>query len=279
MPRLSICWRLTAHSSTRSRRHCWRPRIYRGSRSSEPWRQRTAASWPRGSGPNRWLQGRLRRCTVLCRRPRPRGWQQRSLRIGRGFATWSQSGFALPLAGSRCVARRRRLPPHGARTGHTPDPRHDHRSRRRRRQLLVRPAHLSQQACTVLLEGSPRTLLENGVPHRQALRKEAITETELRSIAHERGFRRLEDVSRIALRDRRTSLRRGQPTRSPAPRVTPESAELSAALLRWRGHYEDRYAAVLQYVPVGGHPERVGQVVSGLPGHDDEIGVFLPRGV
>jgi uncharacterized membrane protein YcaP (DUF421 family) len=49
------------------------------------------------------------------------------------------------------------------------------------------------------LEGSPRTLLENGVPDRQALRKEAITESELRSIAHERGFRRLEDVSRIVL--------------------------------------------------------------------------------
>ena len=50
-----------------------------------------------------------------------------------------------------------------------------------------------------LLEGVPRTLLVNGVPDREALRKEAITVTDLTSIAHERGFRRLEDVARIVL--------------------------------------------------------------------------------
>jgi len=50
-----------------------------------------------------------------------------------------------------------------------------------------------------IFEGSPRTLLEDGVPDPRALRKEAISEEELRSIAHERGFRRLEDVSRIVL--------------------------------------------------------------------------------
>jgi uncharacterized membrane protein YcaP (DUF421 family) len=50
-----------------------------------------------------------------------------------------------------------------------------------------------------LLEGLPRTLLEDGVPDRAALRKEAITVQELRTIANERGFRRLEDVARIVL--------------------------------------------------------------------------------
>jgi uncharacterized membrane protein YcaP (DUF421 family) len=50
-----------------------------------------------------------------------------------------------------------------------------------------------------MLEGSPRTLLEDGRPDRDALRKEAITELELHSIAAERGFTRLEDVALIVL--------------------------------------------------------------------------------
>jgi uncharacterized membrane protein YcaP (DUF421 family) len=50
-----------------------------------------------------------------------------------------------------------------------------------------------------LLEGSPRTLLEDGRVNRQALRKEAITEVELTSIARERGFERFEDVALIVL--------------------------------------------------------------------------------
>jgi uncharacterized membrane protein YcaP (DUF421 family) len=50
-----------------------------------------------------------------------------------------------------------------------------------------------------LLEGTPRTLLENGVPDSEALRKEAITVAELQSIAHERGFPVLQDVARIVL--------------------------------------------------------------------------------
>jgi uncharacterized membrane protein YcaP (DUF421 family) len=50
-----------------------------------------------------------------------------------------------------------------------------------------------------LLEGVPRTLLVNGVPDREALRKEAITVTDLTSIAHERGFRSLQDVASIVL--------------------------------------------------------------------------------
>ena len=50
-----------------------------------------------------------------------------------------------------------------------------------------------------LLEGTPRTLLEDGVPDWRALRKEAITVSELQSIAHERGFPGLKDVWRIVL--------------------------------------------------------------------------------
>jgi uncharacterized membrane protein YcaP (DUF421 family) len=50
-----------------------------------------------------------------------------------------------------------------------------------------------------VLEGSPRTLLEDGRVNRDALRKEAITEAELRSIAREHGFERLEDVALIVL--------------------------------------------------------------------------------
>ena len=50
-----------------------------------------------------------------------------------------------------------------------------------------------------VLEGTPRTLLENGRPDTAALRKEAITKSELRSIARERGFERLEDVTLIVL--------------------------------------------------------------------------------
>ena len=63
---------------------------------------------------------------------------------------------------------------------------------------FVRLTYRSARARRVL-EGVPRTLLENGVPDLNALRKEAITESELRTIAHERGFRRLDEVSRIVL--------------------------------------------------------------------------------
>jgi uncharacterized membrane protein YcaP (DUF421 family) len=63
---------------------------------------------------------------------------------------------------------------------------------------FVRLTYRSKRAQRAL-EGSPRTLLENGVPDHRALRKEAISESELLSIAHERGFRRLEDVARIVL--------------------------------------------------------------------------------
>jgi uncharacterized membrane protein YcaP (DUF421 family) len=63
---------------------------------------------------------------------------------------------------------------------------------------FVRLTYRSARARRVL-EGVPRTLLENGVPDRRALRKEAITESELSTIAHERGFRHLDEVSRIVL--------------------------------------------------------------------------------
>jgi uncharacterized membrane protein YcaP (DUF421 family) len=63
---------------------------------------------------------------------------------------------------------------------------------------FVRLTYRSRRAQR-LLEGCPRTLLENGAPDRRALRREAITESELLSVAHERGFRSLDDVSRIVL--------------------------------------------------------------------------------
>jgi uncharacterized membrane protein YcaP (DUF421 family) len=50
-----------------------------------------------------------------------------------------------------------------------------------------------------ILEGTPRTLLEDGRPDWAALRREAITELELRTIALERGFPRLDDVALIVL--------------------------------------------------------------------------------
>jgi uncharacterized membrane protein YcaP (DUF421 family) len=50
-----------------------------------------------------------------------------------------------------------------------------------------------------ILEGSSRILLEDGRVNREALRKEAISESELGSIARERGFERFEDVTLIVL--------------------------------------------------------------------------------
>ena len=63
---------------------------------------------------------------------------------------------------------------------------------------FVRLTYRSARARRVL-EGTPRTLLEKGVPDQQALRKEAISVTDLSSNAHEGGFRRLEDVASIVL--------------------------------------------------------------------------------
>jgi uncharacterized membrane protein YcaP (DUF421 family) len=63
---------------------------------------------------------------------------------------------------------------------------------------FVRLTYRSRLARRVL-EGSPRTLLEDGKVNHTALRKEAITERELHSIARERGFERLEDVALIVL--------------------------------------------------------------------------------
>jgi uncharacterized membrane protein YcaP (DUF421 family) len=50
-----------------------------------------------------------------------------------------------------------------------------------------------------LLEGRPRILLEDGRIDHEALRREAITVSELGSIARERGFDTLDQVSLIAL--------------------------------------------------------------------------------
>jgi uncharacterized membrane protein YcaP (DUF421 family) len=49
------------------------------------------------------------------------------------------------------------------------------------------------------LEGSPRVLVEHGRVLTSALRREAISEQELRSAALERGFGRLEDVDLMVL--------------------------------------------------------------------------------
>jgi uncharacterized membrane protein YcaP (DUF421 family) len=50
-----------------------------------------------------------------------------------------------------------------------------------------------------ILEGTPRVLLRNGRPDHDALRKEAITETELLNVALEKGFSKLSDVGLIVL--------------------------------------------------------------------------------
>lgn len=50
-----------------------------------------------------------------------------------------------------------------------------------------------------LLEGVPRVLLEDGRVNARALRREAITRTELGSIARDRGFSSLDEVALIVL--------------------------------------------------------------------------------
>jgi uncharacterized membrane protein YcaP (DUF421 family) len=50
-----------------------------------------------------------------------------------------------------------------------------------------------------LLEGSPRVLLEDGKVLDQALRREAMTRTELGSIVLERGFDSLDEVALVVL--------------------------------------------------------------------------------
>lgn len=50
-----------------------------------------------------------------------------------------------------------------------------------------------------VLEGSPRVLLEDGRPIRSALRREAITQTELLSVVRERGFADLDDAALVVL--------------------------------------------------------------------------------
>jgi uncharacterized membrane protein YcaP (DUF421 family) len=50
-----------------------------------------------------------------------------------------------------------------------------------------------------LLEGVPRVLVEDGRVNARALRREAMTRTELISVVRERGFRDLEDVALVVL--------------------------------------------------------------------------------
>lgn len=63
---------------------------------------------------------------------------------------------------------------------------------------FVRLTYRSARARRVL-EGVPRVLLRNGRVERAALRREAISVTQLRSVARERGFAGLEDVSLVVL--------------------------------------------------------------------------------
>jgi uncharacterized membrane protein YcaP (DUF421 family) len=64
--------------------------------------------------------------------------------------------------------------------------------------LFVRLTFRSTKASR-LLEGSPRVLLDEGRVRPDALRREAITPSELHSIARERGFSSLGEVSLIVL--------------------------------------------------------------------------------
>jgi uncharacterized membrane protein YcaP (DUF421 family) len=64
--------------------------------------------------------------------------------------------------------------------------------------LFVRLTYRSARARR-LLEGTPRILLEDGRVNAAALRREAITRTELGSIARDRGFPSLADVALIVL--------------------------------------------------------------------------------
>lgn len=63
---------------------------------------------------------------------------------------------------------------------------------------FVRLTYSSARA-RLILEGRPRVLLRNGVPDHDALRKEAITETELVDIALEKGFPELGKVGLVVL--------------------------------------------------------------------------------
>jgi uncharacterized membrane protein YcaP (DUF421 family) len=64
--------------------------------------------------------------------------------------------------------------------------------------VFVRLTYRSARARR-LLEGSPRVLLEDGRIDEHALRREAISESELRSIARERGFSSLGEVALVVL--------------------------------------------------------------------------------
>jgi uncharacterized membrane protein YcaP (DUF421 family) len=64
--------------------------------------------------------------------------------------------------------------------------------------LFVQLTYRSAGARRVL-EGVPRILLEDGRVNARALRREAITKTELGSIARDRGFASLGEVALIVL--------------------------------------------------------------------------------
>jgi uncharacterized membrane protein YcaP (DUF421 family) len=64
--------------------------------------------------------------------------------------------------------------------------------------VFVRLTYRSARARRVL-EGVPRVLVHDGRPDTRALRREAISVSELRSVAHERGFAGLGEVALMVL--------------------------------------------------------------------------------
>ncbi len=50
-----------------------------------------------------------------------------------------------------------------------------------------------------LIEGSPTVLIENGHLHRKALAKELLTESELLTVAHRQGFKKLSEINHCVL--------------------------------------------------------------------------------
>jgi uncharacterized membrane protein YcaP (DUF421 family) len=91
--------------------------------------------------------------------------------------------------------------------------------------LFVRITYRSARARRVL-EGTPRVLVHDGRVDRQALRREAISVSEIRSVALERGFNSLRDVALLVLE-----------TNGHVAVMGPESAE------RWRQEHGRRARA------------------------------------
>ena len=73
-------------------------------------------------------------------------------------------------------------------------------------------AHLKfrNKAAETFIEGSPRTLIENGKVNEKAIRSELLTKEDLDVIAHEEGFSGVEDVEKCILDPNGTFLVEGK---------------------------------------------------------------------